>query len=64
MTPEELRKARRSVSNPATEESGKPDAAAPSEAEVPDDQQRQMSRRADALIARQAEEARKKQEKK
>jgi hypothetical protein len=67
MTPEELRKARQSVGKASADASGdSSDAedAAPSESEASDDHQRQMSRRAEALIARQAEEAKKKQEKK
>jgi len=67
MTPEELRKARQSVGKVSTDDSGDAtdsETGASLDGDSPSDQQRQMSRRAEALIARQAEEARKKQEKK
>jgi hypothetical protein len=67
MSPEELRKARQSVgkaSPDAPSDSSASDSGAPSEGDSPSDDQRQLSRRAEALIARQAEEARKRQEKK
>jgi hypothetical protein len=63
MTPEELRKARQSVGKASADE---PDSSTEQDADSapPGDQQGQLSRRAEALIARQAEEAKKKQEKK
>jgi hypothetical protein len=66
MTPEELRKARQSVGKASADASGdsSESEADASESDPSGDNQRQMSRRAEALIARQAEEAKKKQEKK
>jgi len=66
MTPEELRKARQSVGKASADASGDSNEseADASESDASGDHQRQMSRRAEALIARQAEEAKKKQEKK
>ena len=66
MTPEELRKARQSVGKASADASGdsSESEADASESDASGDHQRQMSRRAEALIARQAEEAKKKQEKK
>jgi hypothetical protein len=61
VTPEELRKARRNVAKAAADA---PDVETPPELDLPGDQQGQLSRRAEALIARQAEEAKKKLEKK
>ena len=63
MTPEELRKARQSVGKAAADDPG-PSAEPEADAAAAGDQQGQLSRRAEALIARQAEEAKKKQEKK
>jgi hypothetical protein len=63
MTPEELRKARQTVGKApagASDDSTEPDA----DPAAAGDPQGQLSRRAEALIARQAEEAKKKQEKK
>jgi hypothetical protein len=66
MTPEELRKARQSVgkaSPDASVESSDPEPGASSAGDSAGDAS-QLSRRAQALIARQAEEAKKRQEKK